>query len=66
MTNSVTSCFLNEGISKKYGECYKDKGNFKPEISSIFYFELVNDGEISHMLVCKNSTTGVTLTSCVV
>ena len=32
------------------GECYNHKWNFKPKISSIFHFELENDGRISHIL----------------
>ena len=41
---------MKEIQEKKCGECYKNKWNFEPEISSIFHFELVNDGWISHIL----------------
>ena len=53
MTNSVTkmTCFPHEGIKKKCGECYKDKRNFKPKISSILRFEIVNNGRISHRYI---------------
>ena len=40
-------------IKKNGGECCKHKWSFKPKISSIFHFWLVNDGWLSHLLYVK-------------
>ena len=44
------------GISKKKscGICiYNDTWNFKPQISSIFHFDWVSDGQMAHVLGVK-------------
>ena len=39
-----------KGNQKKSVEYYKHKWKFKPKVSSIFHFELANDGWISNIL----------------
>ena len=42
---------MKEFQKKNCGECYKHK--VKPRISSLFHFEPVNNGRISHILYVK-------------